>query len=444
MKSMSKRLQRIIQFMKVDIWRLTPADVPPPYYVAVSALKKLLLAVRFFTTKGVFESAAALTYSTLLAIVPISAVVFAIARGFGFSKYIEDWFRSALSSQPQAADTIIRFVNSYLVHTHSGVILGIGLVFMLWTVLMLTRNIEQTFNNIWQVERERSLVRTVTDYLAMFFMLPIIIILISGVSVFLTAVVKQTHEYLLLGPMMRLSIDIMPYVVMSAVFIALYVFMPNTKVKIGYTIIPGILAGVAMQLLQLFYVHCQLFLSSYNAVYGSFAALPLFMLWVQISWTICLFGAELSYTNQNLETFAFLAKTDDISHRYRLMMSALLLNKICKRFAEGRKPYSALELKLETGIPIRVTTDLLHDMVKIHLVSESIGGKRSDDEVLYQPAEDLERITVGVLVDRLEATGSWRLDLDLHLHLDSVAWRQVMQSREQYFGQLRMIKVQDL
>ena len=444
MKSMSKRLQRIIQFMKVDIWRLTPADVPPPYNVAVSALKKLLLAVRFFTTKGVFESAAALTYSTLLAIVPISAVVFAIARGFGFSKYIEDWFRSALSSQPQAADTIIRFVNSYLVHTHSGVILGIGLVFMLWTVLMLTRNIEQTFNNIWQVERERSLVRTVTDYLAMFFMLPIIIILISGVSVFLTAVVKQTHEYLLLGPMMRLSIDIMPYVIMSAVFIALYVFMPNTKVKIGYTIIPGILAGVAMQLLQLFYVHCQLFLSSYNAVYGSFAALPLFMLWVQISWTICLFGAELSYTNQNLETFVFLAKTDDISHRYRLMMSALLLNKICKRFAEGRKPYSALELKLETGIPIRVTTDLLHDMVKIHLLSESIGGKRSDDEVLYQPAEDLERITVGVLVDRLEATGSWRLDLDLHLHLDSVAWRQVMQSREQYFGQLRMIKVQDL
>ena len=199
-----------------------------------------------------------------------------------------------------------------------------------------------------------------------------------------------------------------------------------------------------MQLLQLFYVHCQLFLSSYNAVYGSFAALPLFMLWVQISWTICLFGAELSYTNQNLETFAFLAKTDDISHRYRLMMSALLLNKICKRFAEGRKPYSALELKLETGIPIRVTTDLLHDMVKIHLLSESIDGKRSDDEVLYQPAEDLERITVGVLVDRLEATGSWRLDLDLHLHLDSVAWRQVMQSREQYFGQLRMIKVQDL
>ena len=444
MKSMSKRLQRIIQFMKVDIWRLTPADVPPPYYVAVSALKKLLLAVRFFTTKGVFESAAALTYSTLLAIVPLSAVVFAIARGFGFSKYIEDWFRSAWSSQPQAADTIIRFVNSYLVHTHSGVILGIGLVFMLWTVLMLTRNIEQTFNNIWQVERERSLVRTVTDYLAMFFMLPIIIILISGVSVFLTAVVKQTHEYLLLGPMMRLSIDIMPYVIMSAVFIALYVFMPNTKVKIGYTIIPGVLAGVAMLLLQLFYVHCQLFLSSYNAVYGSFAALPLFMLWVQISWTICLFGAELSYTNQNLETFAFLAKTDDISHRYRLMMSALLLNKICKRFAEGRKPYSALELKLETGIPIRVTTDLLHDMVKIHLLSESIGGKRSDDEVLYQPAEDLERITVGVLVDRLEATGSWRLDLDLHLHLDSVAWRQVMQSREQYFGQLRMIKVQDL
>ena len=115
-----------------------------------------------------------------------------------------------------------------------------------------------------------------------------------------------------------------------------------------------------------------------------------------------------------------------------------------QRFAEGRKPYSALELKLETGIPIRVTTDLLYDMVKVHLLSESIGGKRSDDTILFQPAEALEHITVGTLTDRLEAIGSWRLDLDLHLHIDSPAWRQVMQSRDRYLSHLRMIKVQDL
>ena len=319
------------------------------------------MAVKFFFTKGTSDLAAALTYSTLLAIVPICAVVFAVARGFGLSKYIEQWFRNALSGQSQAAEIIIGFVNSYLVHTQSGVILGVGLLFMLWTVLRLTRTIEQTFNNIWQVKHERTLFRTVTDYLAMVFLMPILIVLISGISIFMTAFVDRAQGYMLLAPMLQIGLKVMPFVIMSCVFIGLYIFMPNTKVKITAAIVPGILAGVAMQVLQLFYIHGQMLLSSYNAIYGSFAALPLFMLWVQISWTICLFGAQLCYTNQNLEDLAFMANPNEISHRYRLLMSAVLLSKICNRFVEGKKPYTALELKLETNIPIRVTNDLLYN-----------------------------------------------------------------------------------
>lgn len=440
---MNKKLQTIIKFFRDDIWIMPGEGISPLKRLMISLVKKLILAIKFFTTKGAMDSASALTYSTLLAIVPILAVVFAIARGFGFSKYIEDWFRDVLSGQPQVAETIIGFVNSYLVHTHSGIILGFGLVFMLWTVIMLTRNIEQTFNNIWQVNHERSFLRTFTDYLAMFFILPIIIVLVSGISIFMTNIVTQTREYLLLGPMMRMTIEIMPYIIMSVVFISLYVFMPNTKVKITCAIFPGILAGVAMQALQYFYIHCQMFLSSYNAIYGSFAALPLFMLWVQISWTICLFGAELSYTNQNLEDFAFLAKTDDISHRYRLLMSALLLNKICKRFAEGRKPYTALELKLETNIPIRVTTDLLNSMVKVNLISENLCGNNGEEHI-YQPAEALANITVGALVDRLESLGRWKLDIDLHQLASSVNWERVILLRKQYLHELRNIQMKDL
>ena len=141
-------LKRLIRFLQVDIWNIPSQGDYHPHALLIEVLKKLLLAVRFFTAKRVMSSAAALTYSTLLAIVPIFAVVFAIARGFGFNKYIEEWFRDAFNSQPQAAEVIINFVNSYLVHTKSGVILGVGLIFMLYTVLMLVRNIEQTFNEI--------------------------------------------------------------------------------------------------------------------------------------------------------------------------------------------------------------------------------------------------------------------------------------------------------
>lgn len=441
---MKKILQDIIRFFKTDIWKITRKDVSPIVYLLIIIVKKLILAINFFTTKRVVDSASALTYSTLLAIVPIFAVVFAIARGFGFSIYIENWFRNLLSSQPDAANTIIGFVNSYLVHTKSGIFLGVGLIFMLYTVLMLTRNIEQTFNSIWQVKQERSLLRTFTDYMAMFFMLPIIIILISGITIFMSSIMTRTHEYMLLGPMMKLAIDVMPFVFMSAVFIALYVFMPNTKVKLSSTIVPGILAGVAMQLLQLFYVDCQMFLSGYNAIYGSFAALPLFMLWVQISWTICLFGAELCYTNQNMEDFAFKTRTEDISHRYRMMMSAVLLSKICKRFAAGEKPYTALELKLETNIPVRVVNDLLYNLEIVNMVSENAKGKGSDDVTVFQPAQTLTNITVGTMMDSLEALGNWDLDIDVHTLTIGEHWKHVMESRHNYLNTLRTIQLKDL
>lgn len=439
---MKNQLYKIIDFLKVGIWHVKRENVKPWLYFFYGIVKKLLLAIERATTKRMVNSASALTYSTLLAIVPIMAVVFAIARGFGYNKYIEEWFREALASQPQAAEIIIGFVNSYLVHTKSGVFLGIGLVFMLWTVIMLINNIEQTFNYIWQVKKPRSLFRTITDYMAMFLLAPMIIVLTSGISIFVATVSDSMEGYALLAPVMRFIIDLMPYMFMSAVFVALYVFMPNTKVKFSCAIVPGILAGVAMQGLQLVYIHSQIWVSSYNAIYGSFAALPLFMLWVQISWTICLFGAELCYTSQNLEDYAFRAVTEDISHRYRLMLSVMLGSLICKRFEEGGRPYTALELKLETGIPVRIVNDLLYDLTRMHIIIEVTGDEKGEISC-YQPAEPTSRLSVGLLIDRLESQGRWSLELDLH-KFASENWKHVIKSRSDYLDNQRGILLKDM
>jgi len=385
------------------------------------------MAIRFFTAKRVTSQAAALTYSTLLAIVPILAVVFAIARGFGFSKYIEDWFRQAFSSQPQVADVIISFVNSYLVHTKSGIFLGVGLIFMLYTVLMLVSNIEQTFNHIWQVKKPRSIFRTFTDYMSLLFMLPIVIVIVTGVSIFLP------------------DRGLLTYIVMPSVFIGLYIFMPNTHVHVRAAIVPGLLAGMAMMGLQFVYIHSQVFLSSYNAIYGSFAALPLFMLWLQISWTICLFGAQLTYTIQNRADLDLEGGADALSHRQRLLFAVQLTGHICRRFRQGGQMLSAAELRQRTAIPMRIVNDLLFDLQAAGVIIE-ISTDEKGDTSRYVPARDLTAMTLGMLIDRLEALGR-TISTELNDNIDhdtQQQWRQLLQMRYRFLGECRTIPLEQL
>ncbi|WP_278816237.1 YihY/virulence factor BrkB family protein [Leyella stercorea] len=438
----TKKLKDIYTFLMVDIWSIGKGDVSKMRFLFYSILKKLLLAIEFTTTKRITSAAAALTYSTLLAIVPIFAVVFGIARGFGYNKYIEEWFRESFSSQPQVSEIIIGFVNSYLVHTKSGLFLGIGLLFMLFTVMMLISNIERTFNDIWQAKKPRSMFRTITDYTSMLLLMPVVIVITSGISIFFATIFKQIEDTMVIGSLAQFFLQLLPYVLMSGVFIALYLFMPNTKVKLSCALVPGILAGVAMQGLQLFYIHSQIWVSSYNAIYGSFAALPLFMLWIQISWLICLFGAELCYANQNMDDYAFKAKTEDLSHRYKMLLSLVLASRICRNFSEGGKPLSALKLKLATGIPIRIVNDLLYQLVQINILTEIPGGDK-DGESLYQPAECITRLSVGTLIDRMEAQGKWSLTIDVK-QLSSTAWKKIIAERNAYLNSQREVLLKDL
>lgn len=406
-------------------------------------MKKLILAIKFFTTKRVITAASALTYSTILSLVPICAVVFAIARGFGFTVYIEQWFRNLLSSQSQAAEFIIGFVNSYLEHAKSGIILGIGLVFMLYTVVTLTRNVEQTFNDIWHVGNRKNIMRTFTDYLAIFFLIPIVIIIMSGITMFLTTMVSQSEWAEFIGPLMQFVLDLIPFLLMWLCFTALYVFMPNTQVKFKYAVVPGLLAAIAMTVLQWFYINAQMFISNYNAIYGSFAALPLFMLWVQFSWTICLFCAELCFTNQNLEEFSFVDGASSKSHNYRILVSLLLLGKICRQFENAGKPYSAVELKRETGISISVVRDLLYNMSRLNILTEIIGQK-SGSEARFQPAMALSNLTVGSVIDKLEGNGSWNLSVDFNpSSCNAETLEQILSIRRRYIADMSQIPMQD-
>jgi len=218
--------------------------------------------------------------------------------------------------------------------------------------------------------------------------------------------------------------------------------MPNTHVRFKNVIVPGILAGIAMQWLQYFYINSQIWMTSYNAIYGSFAALPLFMLWVQISWTICLFGAELCYTSQNLDYYDYDANTSDISHRYFIMLAAILMSRICRRFAEGKHAYTTEELQQETEIPVRIVNDILFKLIDAKLLIE-ISSDEKGESSQFVPSESLSNLNLGIMIDRLEAQGRWKIDLPLN-HLMGNSWSKAIEQRTKYLKSMRNIKLEDL
>lgn len=263
------------------------------------AYRRLLATGRLFLDLNLSNHAAALTYSSILGAVPILAIVFAIARGFGFGQLIEEKLQANVNFSPEMIATIMDFVNGYLEHARGGVFIGVGLLLLFYTLFSLTSDIETTFNTIWQVQTSRNFYRRAIYYLSIFFLLPIVIILTSGLQVFLSGIGRYLPDVELFSHGLQFLLQLLPYVLACLAFMLLYKMMPNTQVHWRACLMPGLLAGTAFQAFQWFYINSQMSLSSYNAVYGSFAAIPFFMLFIQISWMICLFGAQLSYVHQH-------------------------------------------------------------------------------------------------------------------------------------------------
>ena len=313
---------------------------------------------------------------------------------------------------------------------------------LLWTVLNLVSNIEITFNRIWQVKKGRSMYRKITDYFSMFLLMPILIVVSGGLSIFVGTMLKSMADFVLLAPILKFLIRLIPFVLTWLMFTGLYIFMPNTKVKFKHALISGILAGSAYQAFQFLYISSQLWVSKYNAIYGSFAALPMFLLWLQISWTICLFGAELTYAGQNIRNFSFDRDTQNISRRYRDFISILIMSLIAKRFENNETPYTAEEISEEHRIPIRLTNQILCQLQEIHLIHEVVTDQKSED-IAYQPSIDINQLNVALLLDRLDTYGSedFKVDKDEEF---SEQWKVLLDSREEYYKKASKVLLKDL
>ena len=415
---MKKKITDIWKFLTYDIWRITEDEVTRTKFSLYNIIKTIYLCINRFTKDRMANKASALTYSTLLAIVPILAILFAVARGFGFDNLMEHQFRNGFGGNIETTEAILSFVNSYLSQTKGGIFIGVGLVMLLWTVINLVSNIEITFNRIWEVKKARSMYRKITDYFSMFLLMPILIVVSGGLSLFMSTILKQMDDFVLLAPIMKFMIRLIPFVLTWLMFTGLYIFMPNTKVKFKHALIAGILAGSAYQAFQFLYINSQLWVSKYNAIY------------------------ELTYAGQNIRSFSFDQDTRNISRRYRDFISILIMSLIAKRFEKNEPPYTAAEISEEHQIPIRLTNQVLYQLQEIELIHEVVTDEKSE-EIGYQPSMDINQLNVAILLDRLDTYGSENFKIDKDEEFND-EWKVLTESREEYYKKASQVLLKDL
>jgi membrane protein len=403
-----------VHFLKGDVWRLQLQTMPVFKRIGVGTLRIALLVGRSFKDDQILLRASALTYYTMLSIVPVAALAFGIAKGFGFQKMLEAQLYENFPGQQAVVERVMGFALTLLDSTRGGVIAGIGLALLFWAVIKVMNHIEASFNHIWQVHRSRSLIRKFTDYIAIMLLSPLLVLMQSSATVFITTQLTDIASRIRLigyfSPLIFFSLKLIPYFLVWILFTLIYMVMPNTRVRLGAGLLAGVVAGTGYQLLQWVYITFQVGAARYNAIYGSFAALPLFLVWLQVSWIIVLFGAEIAFAVQHVQQYEFAPDTRRSSFRYRQRVALGIMQLIVQRFDAGGPPLTALQIAAELGLPRVLAGRVLDELVASRLLTPI--SCDDEDDPGFLPARDVDHFTITYILEALEARGVE--DLPLH------------------------------
>ncbi len=376
------------------MWRRTTTELDTWYKrLGYRIIRTIALVVRGFTSKNLNDTAKALTYSLIFAVVPILAMIVAIAKGFGVADVIETQLNASFLGETGMVPTIMAMVQRYLETAQGGLFIGIGILILLWAVYSFFQSVETAFNRIWNVKKSRSILRQATTYIAIVVLIPVLIICSAGITIAVNSTVGELE-----------GVEMLQFVIVWLLFTVMYIAVPNTKVKFISALIPGILMGTLFQLLQMLSVYLIAFLSRTSIVYGAFATIPILMTWLQYTSLLILIGAQMSYAIQNNEEFEYEKDVNTMSRRYKDFIMVYLLSVIIKRFEADEAPLTAHELAIRDNLPIRVVNQLLSRLVETGILREVYVEDK--EEKTFQPALDTHKISVGMVFERIESQGS--------------------------------------
>lgn len=365
-----------------------------------SFASKILMPVVFFIRDFIKYSfslqAAGLAYHSLLAIVPTLAVVFAISEGFNIADVLKAELYLAFPGQEEFLNKAFVFVNSYLNESRNGLFIGVGIIFLLWTVVSLIRNIEDTLNKIYNVKESRSAAKQFTHYLALIFLMPLFMVCSSGLGVFIVSYVDNSIFSFYLSPMVKVFSRLSSFGFIFISFVFVYKVIPNKDVKLKDVIIPAIVASIFFQLFQFIYISGQIWVGKYNAIYGSFAAIPLLLLWLQVSWTICIYGAKLAYNIETSRSFRITEQKEHINPIDREFLSFLFIDLIKKDF-KNHQLTTVEQLAVQLGLTKILVNEIIEELHSAGLINRVISNRKQGYQPAFDPSEmDFYKITTSI------------------------------------------------
>ena len=398
-ESLWQRISRNLRYCISGVWEDSRS------LWSVKTLKVINMSVHAYLNRDLQMRACALTYRTVLAIVPALAMLFAIARGFGFQNLMQSQLFSYFPAQREAIESALTYVENYLAQTSQGIFIGIGLVFLVWTLVSLMSNVEDTFNHLWGVKTMRSMQRKFTDYTALFLLLPVLMVCSAGISIFLSDTVQRVFGDHAISPLLHRLLSFMPLVISWLIFTAAFYLIPNTKVRFKGALMAGILCGTLFEVLEWLFVSGQVYVSKYNAIYGSFAFLPLLLVWMQLSWLLTLTGVVLTYSWQNFDNFAHRNMAKDVSQTYANRVAVGVLALAAKRFKAHEPALTHEEIVKDCGIPGPLADELLDRLQRANLLTAIAQGKDTG-MTAYHPAFDPDELLLNQVMQELSDLGS--------------------------------------
>jgi membrane protein len=412
MKRVRERVHRLIHFFSQELWEVQIARPTKTFRDSfILQLRILSHAVWGFHRDNCYLRASALTFYSLLSLMPVAAVAFGMAKGFGFRKLLETSLLEKFPGQEEVVHQVIVKADAFLESAKGGVIAGVGVVLLLWVVVKVLGHVEAAFNHIWQIRRSRPLSRKFSDYLSLMIICPLLFILSSSFAVYLTAEFRGiTEKISLLGmvaPFVFSILDFSPYVIIWILFTFVYMFLPNTRVRFRSALLAGVTAGTAFQLVQYLYFHFQVGVAHYNAIYGSFAALPLFCIWMLISWLVVLSGAELSFSHQSAQANMLPPPSARLSAAQRRLIALGIVRLLIEDFKGGKPAPRATEIASRLGVALAFTETTLSMLCETRLISAV--DLQNGEGPGYQPGQDISRLTIHRILEAVDNFGGSRL-----------------------------------
>lgn len=393
-----EKIKKQIEYVSSGVWS------DPRKTMKVRLVKTINLTVQAFLNRDLQIKSMAITYQTVLAMVPALALLLAISKGFGFQDIVEKELYTYFPSQSKALATALSFVDSYLAEASSGVLVGVGLVVLLWTLISLLSNIEDAFNNIWDLKTGRTTIQKIKDYIAIFLLIPVLMIISSGISIFMSSTVMAVVPFAFMTPLVNTLMELLPVVLTWGAFTLCFWLIPNTKVEFKFAAIAGAFCAVAFEIIQLLFLNGQIYVSKYNAIYGSFAFLPLLLIWLQLSWLLLLSGCGLTYSLQNVFSYNFFGNLTSISESYYREVLLVVTAVVYRRFHNGMSAPTRNGLSMKYGLPIRLVSSIADRLQRAGLIQLNESRDGNDDPGLI-PTTDTDKILVKDVVARVESAG---------------------------------------